>query len=85
MTGSHLRKVNEFVPKGKKQDWNVDLSEVIGTKGISMLLVEISNAADYGWEPPLRERTYRVFLSEVSYCQYTPDDVDSVDPMDSRD
>jgi hypothetical protein len=64
MTGSELRSINKWVWGRKRDDWNINLFDVIGETGVTKLTVTLANALGES----RRARTSKIFLRAVKYC-----------------
>jgi len=63
MTGSELKVINAGIWGRKRDDWNVNLYDVIGETGVTSITVTLDNLETGNWR-----KTARVYLRNVKYC-----------------
>ena len=62
MTGSELRVINKDVQGRKKDDWNINLFDVIGETGITEITVTLENATGN------KAKCQKIVLRTVKFC-----------------
>lgn len=65
MLGSELRSLNSNVWGHKKDNWNINLADVIGDTGVTEVTVKLENAETHR---RASRATSKVWLRHVKYC-----------------